>query len=39
MRKVCGPILDKLYVELKRCGDLACTAKPFVEHRTVPVLT
>jgi integrase len=25
VRKVRGPILDKLYAELKRCGDLACT--------------
>jgi integrase/DNA-binding transcriptional regulator YhcF (GntR family) len=39
VRKVRGPILDKLYAELKRCGDLACTGKPFVEHRNVPVLT
>jgi integrase len=39
VRKVRGPILDKLYAELKRCGDLACTGKPFIEHRNVPVLT
>jgi integrase len=38
VRKVRGPILDKLYAELKRCGDLACTGKPFIEHRNVPVL-
>ena len=39
VRKVRGPILDKLYAELKRCGDLTCTDKPFIEHRNVPVLT
>jgi hypothetical protein len=39
VRKVRGPILDKLYAELKRCGDLSCTGKPFIEHRNVPVLT
>jgi len=39
VRKVRGPILDKLYAELKRCGDLSCTGKPFFEHRNVPVLT
>src|SRR5437667_9469994 len=39
VRKVRGPILDKLYAELRRCGDLACTGRPFVEHRNVPVLT
>jgi integrase len=39
VRKVRGPILDKLYAELKRCGDLSCTGRPFIEHRNVPVLT
>jgi integrase len=39
VRKVRGPILDKLYAELKRCGDLSCTGRPFIEHRSVPVLT
>jgi integrase len=39
VRKVRGPILDKLYAELKRCGDLSCTGKPFIEHRNVPALT
>lgn len=39
MRKVRGPILDKLYTRLKRCGDLSCTGKPFTEHRNVPALT
>jgi len=38
VRKVRGPILDKLYAELKRCGDLACNGRPFIEHRNVPVL-
>ena len=38
VRKVRGPILDKLYAELKRCGDLSCTGKPFIEHRNVPIL-
>ena len=39
VRKVRGPILDKLYARLKRCGDLACTGEPFTEHRNVPALT
>ncbi len=39
VRKVRGPILDKLYAELKRCGDLSCTGKPFIEHCNIPVLT
>ena len=39
VRKVRGPILDKLHAELKRCGDLSCTGKPLTEHRNVPVLT
>src|SRR5215470_17557817 len=38
VRKVRGPILDKLYAELKRCGDLSCTGRPFIEHRNVPAL-
>jgi integrase len=38
VRKVPGPILDKLYAELLRCGDLSCTGRPFIEHRNVPVL-
>jgi hypothetical protein len=38
VRRVRGPILDKLYAELKRCGDLSCTGRPFIEHRNVPVL-
>jgi hypothetical protein len=39
VRKVRGPTLDKLYAELKRCGDLSRSGKPFIEHRNVPVLT
>ena len=39
VRKVRGPILDKLYMRLKRCGDLSCTGRPFTEHRHMePVL-
>jgi DNA-binding transcriptional regulator YhcF (GntR family) len=38
VRKIRGPILDKLYVRLMRCGDLSCTGRPFTEHRRVPVL-
>src|SRR6201987_3437490 len=39
VRKVRGPILVKLYAELKRCGDLSCTGRPFIEDRNLPVLT
>jgi len=39
VRKVRGPILDKLYTRLKCCGDLSCTGRPFTEHRNVPALT
>ncbi len=38
VREVRGPVLDKLYARLKRCGDLACTGTPFTEHRSMPVL-
>jgi integrase len=38
VRKVRGPLLDTLYARLMRCGDLACTGKPFTEHRNVPDL-
>ena len=38
VRKVRGPILDQLYTRLKRCGDLACTGRPFTEHRNIPAL-
>ena len=39
VRKVRGPILDKLYTRLKRCGDVSCMGRPFTEHRNVPALT
>ena len=38
VRKVRGPILDKLYARLKRCSDPSCTGRPFTEHRHVPIL-
>ncbi len=38
VRKVRGPILDTLYARLMRCGNLACTGKPFTEHRSIPDL-
>jgi integrase len=38
VRKVPGPVLDKLYGRLKKCSDLTCTGKPFTEHRNVPDL-
>lgn len=38
IRKVRGPLLDLFYARLRRCGDLACTGKPFTEHRNVPML-
>jgi hypothetical protein len=38
VRKVGGPPLDTLYARLMRCGDLACTGKPFTEHRNIPDL-
>ena len=33
-----GPLLDKLYAQLKRCGDPSCAGRPFTEHRLIPVL-
>jgi len=39
VRKIRGPLLDLLYAQLKRCGDLTCTGKPFTEHQNVPMLT
>ena len=39
LRKVRGPLLDTFYGRLRRCGDLACTGKPFTEHRSFPRLT
>jgi integrase len=38
VRKIRGPLLDTLYARLMRCGNLACTGKPFTEHRNVPDL-
>jgi integrase len=38
VRKVRGPLLDTLYAQLMRCGSLACTGRPFTEHRNVPDL-
>jgi hypothetical protein len=38
VRKVRGPVLDMLYARLKKCGDLACNGKPFIEHRNMPDL-
>jgi hypothetical protein len=37
VRKVRGPILDTL-MPLMQCGNLACTGKPFTEHRNIPDL-
>ena len=34
VRKVRGSLLDTFYARLLRCGNLACTGKPFTEHRT-----
>jgi DNA-binding transcriptional regulator YhcF (GntR family) len=38
VRKVRGPLLDTLYARLMRCDNLACTGKPFTEHRNIPDL-
>ena len=38
LRKVRGPVLDTFYVRLRRCGDLACTGRPFTEHVSFPAL-
>jgi hypothetical protein len=38
VRRVQGPILDTFYARLKKCGDLACSGKPFTEHHNVPDL-
>ena len=35
VRKVRGPLLDTLYARLMPCGNLACTGKPFTEHRNI----
>ena len=36
LRKVRGPVLDTFYARLRRCGDLACTGRPFTEHKSFP---
>ena len=36
LRKVRGPVLDTFYARLRRCGNLACTGRPFIEHRAFP---
>ena len=33
-----GPLLDTFYARLRRCGDLACNSRPFVEHTSFPPL-
>jgi integrase len=38
LRKIRGPMLDTFYARLRRCGDLACTGRPFTEHSSFPVL-
>jgi integrase len=32
LRKVRGPVLDMLYARLHRCGDLACSGRPFTDR-------
>jgi integrase len=39
LRKLRGPVLDMFYARLRRCGNLACTGRPFTEHQYFPVLT
>jgi integrase len=39
LRKLRGPVLDTFYARLRRCGDLACTGRPFTEHRKFPALS
>jgi integrase len=38
LRKVRGPVLDMLYARLHRCGNLACSGKPFTEHSAFPAI-
>ena len=38
VRKIRGPLLDTFYSRLRRCGDLACNGRPFVEHSSFPPL-
>jgi hypothetical protein len=37
LRKLRGPVLDTFYARLRRCSNLACTGRPFTEHRHFPV--
>src|SRR5712691_3332054 len=32
LRKLRGPLLDTFYSRLRRCGDLRCNRRPFMEH-------
>ena len=36
LRRLRGPLLDRFYAKLRRCGNVACTGQPFTEHRYVP---
>jgi integrase len=38
LRKVRGPLLDTFYSRLRRCTDMGCTGRPFVEHCSFPPL-
>ncbi len=38
VRKVRGPVLDTFYTRLRRCGNLACNGRPFIEHTSFPPL-
>jgi integrase len=38
LRKVRGPVLDMFYARLRKCGDPACTGRPFTEHSAFPAL-
>jgi integrase len=38
LRKLRGPVLDVFYARLRRCGNPACTGRPFTEHRYLPAV-
>jgi len=38
LRKVRGPVLDTFYARLRKCGDLTCSGRPFIEHSKFPAL-
>jgi hypothetical protein len=38
LRKIRGPMLDSFYARLRKCGDLACNGRPFIEHTMFPAL-